>query len=71
MSILFRDEQQSKWEEFIDKSDEPDEVAVIRKYTMTGRPLGGASFVQKLEKIFGERLHALPVGRPRMVSRKK
>lgn len=63
--------EQSKWEEFIDKSDEPDEVSIIRKYTMTGRPLGGASFVQRLEKVFGERLHALPVGRPRMVSRKK
>jgi hypothetical protein len=31
---------------------------------MTGRPLGGSQFIQKLEKMFGTRLHALPVGRP-------
>ncbi|OGW77137.1 MAG: hypothetical protein A3I73_02970 [Omnitrophica bacterium RIFCSPLOWO2_02_FULL_45_16] len=56
--------QGSEWKDFIYESDEPDEIAVIRRYTMTGRPLGGASFVQRLEKVFGERLHALPVGRP-------
>jgi len=57
--------KQEDWDEFIGESDEPDEVAVIRKYTMTGRPLGGAAFIQKLEKVFDKKLHALSVGRPR------
>lgn len=57
--------EQSRWRAFIDKSDEPDEVSVIRKYTMTGRPLGNTAFIQKLEKRFGGRLHALSVGRPK------
>jgi len=72
-SNLFKhiDIEQSQWKGFIDKSDEPDEVAVIRKYTMTGRPLGAASFINKLEKEFGERLHALPVGRPKYKSSEK
>ncbi len=36
----------------------------IRKHTMTGRPLGGSVFIQKLETMLGIRLHALSVGRP-------
>ena len=59
--------EQSRWRAFIDKNEEPDDVSAIRKYTMTGRPLGGAVFIQKLEKRFGSRLHALSVGRPKRV----
>lgn len=59
--------EQSKWKDFIDRSDEPDDVSAIRKYTITGRPLGNIAFVQNLEKAFGERLHALPVGRPKKI----
>jgi len=65
------DVKQTEWEEFISGSDEPDVVAVIRKYTMTGRPLGGDSFIQKLEKVFDKKLHALPVGRPKGATNKK
>jgi len=57
--------EQNKWKKFVDEGDDPDEVAAIRKYTVTGRPLGSSTFIQKLEKKFGERLHALPVGRPK------
>ncbi|MBI5050674.1 MAG: transposase [Nitrospirae bacterium] len=57
--------KQSGWRGFIEKSDDSEEISVIRKYTTTGRPLGNIVFVQKLEKAFGERLHALPVGRPK------
>ncbi len=32
---------------------------------MTGRPCGDDSFINKLEKLFGKRLSALPWGRPR------
>ncbi len=71
--VLFKyiDVKQKEWGRFIDKSDEPDEVAVIRKYTMTGRPLGNVSFIQKLEKTFNKKLHALPVGRPKRTTSKK
>ena len=72
-SQLFRyiEVEQGQWKEFIDKGDEPDEVATIRKYTLTGRPLGNAAFIQKLEKIFDERLHALPIGRPKNIRNRK
>jgi len=63
--------EQSRWKDFIDKGDEQDEISAIRKYTMTGRPLGSAAFIQKLEKRFGERLHALPIGRPKNTGNKK
>lgn len=56
---------QDKWKGFIDAPDHTEEISVIRKHTMTGRPLGNESFIKKLEKQFGERLHALPVGRPK------
>ncbi len=63
--------KQCEWKAFVDRSDEPEEIANIRKHTITGRPLGNVVFIQKLEKTFGERLHALPVGRPKMVSNEK
>ncbi|MBT3200808.1 MAG: transposase [Phycisphaerales bacterium] len=37
----------------------------LRIWTSSGRPLGGDSFVSKLEKTLGRRLRPLPVGRPR------
>ena len=57
--------EQKKWKYFIDKTDETKEVVVIRRHTKTGRPLGGGTFIQKLEKMLGRRLRALPVGRPK------
>jgi len=50
--------------------DHAEEVSLIRKYTMTGRPLGSEPFIKKLEKQFGERFHALPVGRPKKEKQK-
>jgi len=63
--------EQTEWKDFIDKNDDQGEVSNIRKYTMSGRPLGNATFVQKLEKMCGERLHALPVGRPKTTKNNK
>jgi len=63
--------KQGKWKDFIDRSDDPDEVSVIRKYTMTGRPLGSNSFIHRLEKVFDKRLTALPVGRPAEIRKNK
>lgn len=65
-SLFFKyiEVDQDKWGEFIEEEEKSDEINTIRKHTMTGRPLGGTSFIQKLEKMFGTRLHALPIGRP-------
>jgi hypothetical protein len=63
--------KQSGWKSFIETSDDSKEVSVIRKFTTTGRPLGNNTFVQRLEKMFGERLHALPVGRPKKMKGEK
>jgi putative transposase len=62
--------EQTQWKNFIEEPDNKEDISIIRKYTMTGRPLGSESFVNKLENMFGERLHALPVGRPKMVESK-
>jgi len=61
---------QDEWKRFIDTQDHVEDVLLIRKYTTTGRPLGSGSFIKKLEKQFGERLHALPVGRPKKEKQK-
>ena len=64
---LFRyiDIKQNDLKGFIEGGDDPDEVSMIRKHTMTGRPLGSNSFINKLENRLGEKLRALPVGRPK------
>ncbi len=64
------DIDKAKWRSFIDMPDNTDDISDIRKYTMTGRPLGRESFINKLEKEIGERLHALPVGRPKSIETK-
>jgi len=37
----------------------------LRQCTRTGRPAGGARFLNRLERLAGRRLRALSVGRPR------
>lgn len=54
---------QSSWKEFIDSNEDKQTVDMIRKHTLTGRPLGDTSFVEKLEKKLDRRLHLLPKGR--------
>ena len=53
------------WREYIDTKEEEKELEEIRKYSLTGRPLGATGFIEKLEKRFSKRLLALPRGRPR------
>ena len=59
------DMPKSGWKEFIDSKDDPQTTKDIRKYTLSGRPLGTISFIEKLEKKFGRRLRALARGRPK------
>ena len=44
--------------------DDAEFVEQMRRQTGRGRPLGGDSFLSKVEKQLGRRLRALPVGRP-------
>jgi putative transposase len=53
------------WKEYIDLKEDPGFLSDIRKYTLTGRPLGEIEFVEELEKRFNRRLFALPRGRPK------
>jgi putative transposase len=53
------------WREVLRKRLEEKEVTAIRSCTNRGRPLGGDSFISKIEKAVGRRLRPLHVGRPR------
>lgn len=67
LSNLFEkiDIPQAEWKSYISEEDDSIKVEDIKKHTSTGRPLGDEKFVEKMEKKFGRRLHALPAGRPR------
>ena len=52
------------WSGWLSEAEPEDLVSQLRLHTRTGRPLGEADFVQRLETESGRRLHALPVGRP-------
>ena len=53
------------WPSYLTQKEEDTIIQKIRLNTLTGRPLGSDSFISKLEKLFGKRLHALPRGRPK------
>ncbi len=54
----------NSWRAYIDIADSVNFIQGIRKCTLTGRPFGRATFVERLELKFNRRLTALPVGRP-------
>ncbi|MFH1459344.1 MAG: transposase [Candidatus Omnitrophota bacterium] len=58
------DFNEKSWKEYIERQDKEEDKKQIKKHTMNGRPLGEASFIAKLEKNSGRRLHALAWGRP-------
>jgi putative transposase len=53
------------WAAALRRPQDEKELAGIRLATHRGRPLGGDSFMSKLERLVGRRLRPLPVGRPR------
>lgn len=59
------DMSHNSWKEYIDLNEDGRAEEKIRKHTLTGCPLGAPSFIEKLEKKFGRRFHALARGRPR------
>ncbi|HMK65361.1 MAG TPA: transposase [Thermodesulfobacteriota bacterium] len=57
-------EEIDNWEKYLTEKENELLIQDIRKGSMTGRPCGSDSFIQKLEKRFGRMLRALPRGRP-------
>ncbi len=57
-------EPPDQWRDALTNGDEQ-MAELIRTRTQTGRPLGGDSFMSKLEAIIGKRLRPLPIGRPK------
>ena len=53
-----------QWRKELDAGIDEVDVGRLRVNTHTGRPLGGDSFLSKLEKLLGRRVRPLPVGRP-------
>jgi putative transposase len=53
------------WAEHLRKRDERDFAATMRLHETTGRPLGGKSFIEKLESVLGRVLLPGKPGRPR------
>lgn len=54
------------WKRYLDSGEDLSFLQHIRKYTLTGRPLGRPEFIERLEDRFKRRLQPLPVGRQRM-----
>jgi putative transposase len=67
-SLLSRDcyleEEIEDWLKYLRENEDEQIIKNIKKCSMTGRPCGDDSFINKLEKLFGRRLRALPWGRP-------
>jgi len=57
----------SSWNKYIDSGEEESFLQGIRKHTVTGRPLGAAPFIERLEARFGKKICALPIGRPKKI----
>jgi hypothetical protein len=53
------------WSGYLKEKENVLLVDTIRKNTRSGRPCGDDLFAQKIEKILGRSLAALPRGRPR------
>jgi putative transposase len=52
------------WKEFLSEAPKKNEMEAIRTHTNTGRPLGGESFIKRLEKITGRIISKLKPGPP-------
>ncbi len=54
-----------EWRAELTRAEDPATLAQLRTQTGRGRPLGGDSFLSKVEKFVGRRVRPLPVGRPK------
>ena len=55
----------SDWKQYLAEREDETIIKKVKANTLTGRPSGKDSFVEKIEKIFGKRLRPLSEGRPR------
>jgi putative transposase len=55
----------NEWRDWLVKEDDEEMSLKLRLHTSRGRPLGDALFIETLERETGQRLHALPRGRPK------
>ena len=55
----------AEWLAYLDAAENPEDEEAIRKHTHTGRPLGTAAFVERLEQATRRRLTPQKGGRPR------
>ena len=53
------------WRELLQRPEDAELLAAIRRKTHHGRPLASDTFISKLEQKLGRRLRPLPGGRPR------
>ena len=51
------------WREYLTAGLESEEAELLRRHERTGRPLGGAAFLKRLETKLGRVLHKRPPGR--------
>jgi len=64
------DEGRDGWKGFIEEVDNAEEIKEIREQTRRGRPLGGSSFVERLEGKYNRSLKLKSRGRPRKKMKK-
>ena len=52
------------WAEYLHGSEEDMVIKTIRDRTLSGKPIGSDTFIERLERMSGRSLRALPRGRP-------
>jgi hypothetical protein len=53
------------WRQYLQEGESESELRALRRSTYTGRPLGSAEFIARLEQVTHRRLSAQKGGRPR------
>ena len=61
--------QVSDWRRFLAAAEEKEDVERLRRHLRTGRPLGDAAFLARLEALSGRWLAPRQGGRPRKTPR--
>ena len=71
LSAWYEDISAAQWRKALSTKLSDADFVRIRSSTHTGRPLGGDSFLSKLERTLGRRVRPLPIGRPKKNKKKK
>ncbi len=65
---LALDSRIGDWGGLLGEAEKEDELAAVRQHSATGRPMGDARYVSKIEALLGRRIQLKPRGRPRKTS---